>query len=131
MRREIILPEEDVEFLNSLGKDWETIKDANLEWLLVYGYPVPDGYNVKEVNIAVMITPAYPTAQLDMAYFNPALNRLNGVEIRATQCQQHIDGKSWQRWSRHRTPENPWRVGIDNMMTHFVSINHWLEREVK
>ena len=131
MRRDVVLPEEDVEFLESLGNDWETIKDANLEWLLVYGYPVPGGYNVKEVDVAVLITPAYPTAQLDMAYFNPGLNRVNGVEIKATQCQQHIDGKSWQRWSRHRTSENPWRVGIDNMMTHFVSINHWLEREVK
>jgi len=131
MRRDVVLPEEDVEFLESLGNDWETIKDANLEWLLVYGYPVPGGYKVSAVDVAVLITPAYPTAQLDMAYFCPRLNRVNGVEIKATQCQQQIDGKSWQRWSRHRTPANPWRVGIDNMMTHFVSINHWLEREVK
>jgi len=131
MRRDVVLPEEDVEFLESLGNDWETIKDANLEWLLVYGYPVPGGYKVNAVDVAVLITPAYPTAQLDMAYFCPRLNRVNGVEIKATQCQQQIDGKSWQRWSRHRTPANPWRVGIDNMMTHFVSINHWLEREVK
>jgi len=131
MRRDVILPEEDVDFLVSLGKDWETIKDGNLEWLLVYGYPVPDGYNVKEADIAVMITPAYPTAQLDMAYFNPGLNRINGIVINATQCHQMIDGKSWQRWSRHRTPENPWRPGIDNLMTHFVSIDNWLAREVK
>ena len=131
MRRDVILPEEDVEFLDSLGKDWETIKDSNQEWLLVYGYPVPDGYNVNEADVSVMITPAYPIAQLDMAYFNPGLTLIKGNGIGATQCQQNIDGKSWQRWSRHRTPENPWRPGIDNMMTHFFSIDNWLEREVK
>lgn len=130
LRKEVQLPEEDIEFLETLGKDWETIREANLEWLLIYGYPVPDGYTISEVNVAILISSGYPMAPLDMAYFHPAVICANGKQIQATQSQRRIDNKIWQRWSRHRTQENPWRIGLDNMSTHFSTIDHWLEREL-
>lgn len=130
LRREVQLPAEDVEFLEELDKNWETIKESNLEWLLVYGYPVPNGYTISEVDVAVLISSGYPTAPLDMAYFQPALMCSNGKQIKATQSQKRIDNKIWQRWSRHRTQQNPWRPGLDNLSTHFTTIDHWLNKEV-
>src|SRR5690348_13981378 len=76
MRRDFDLPEEDEDFLESLGRPWETVRDGGAQWLLLHEFPFPDGYNHATGSIAIAIPSGYRTAQLDMAYFNPALARL-------------------------------------------------------
>ncbi|GET20670.1 E2/UBC family protein [Prolixibacter denitrificans] len=129
MRKQFLLPPEDTSFLDSLGLNWETLKESNSEWLIVYDYPVPKGYSITCVDVAIKIPSGYPIAPLDMAYFHPALQRLDGKQINATNCVQALDEKSWQRWSRHRTGTNAWEPGVDSIITHFISIKYWLERE--
>ena len=46
-------------------------------------------------------------------------------------ASEGFDGKTWQRWSRHRTPANPWRPGLDNLATHFGLVEEWFGREVR
>lgn len=128
MRREFALPKADEEHLEARGLPWETLNSGG-QWLLTHNFPVPGGYNHDQVSVAVLISSGYPEAQLDMVFFNPALARLDGKAIKATQAKQQLDGKEWQRWSRHRTAQNPWRPGVDNIETHFLLINDWLERE--
>ncbi len=122
------LPEEDVVFLDGLELPWETINDHGMQWVIVYDYPIVSGYNHQKVSVAVKIETGYPRTQLDMAYFYPALQRLDGKIINAI-CPQIIDGKQYQRWSRHRTSANPWREGIDDLSTHFALISFWFEQE--
>jgi hypothetical protein len=130
MRRMFFLPEEDTEYLESKGLRWETLIEAGIRWLIIIKHPICEGYNVSQVSIALMIGSMYPTEQIDMAYFSPALIRLDGKGIGAT-SNQIIEGQSWQRWSRHRTAENPWRPGIDNVSTHISAVENWLRREFK
>ena len=59
-----------------------------------------------------------------MVYVHPALARADGREIAAI-SNDDFDGRQWQRWSRHRTGENPWRPGVDNLATHFGLVEHW------
>lgn len=127
MRRQFNLPEEDTEYLNSSGYGWETIAESG-NWVIVHDYPVPDGYNVSHVSVALKIETGYPTTQIDMAYFFPQLSRKDGKPIGALTAIG-LDGKQWQRWSRHRTGNNPWRVGVDDICTHLAFVMHWLERE--
>ena len=127
MRREFILPEEDVEYLDATGLSWETVA-SNGNWVVIHNLPVPDGYNVKETSVALRIDAGYPTSQIDMAYFYPHLSRQDGKPIGAL-AMINFDGKHWQRWSRHRTPSNPWRPEVDNIGTHMLLVSHWLERE--
>lgn len=127
-RRGFTLLEEDEEYLNALGLTWEVIKEGNNPWVFVHGFPIPEGYNVSEVTIAVQMTSGYPTAQLDMAYFYPALQRIDGQPIGAL-TSMNLDGKVFQRWSRHRTSINPWRPGIDNLGTHIPLAEVWLLQE--
>lgn len=127
-RRQFNLLEDDVEFLESLGLLWETLSDATGMWVIIYDYPVHSGYNVQKVTVAIKIEPGYPRTQLDMAYFLPALSRADGQPIGATSTQM-IDGKSFQRWSRHRTGQNPWREGIDNLSTHMGLVSYWFKQE--
>lgn len=128
MRKDFQLPEEDVIFLDGLELSWEAIYDQNMQWLIVHDYPVLFGFNHEKISVAVRIETGYPRTQLDMAYFYPALQRLDGKTINAV-CEQMIDGKQFQRWSRHRTPVNPWREGIDDLSTHLALISFWFEQE--
>lgn len=131
MRRQFDLPEDDIEHLDARGLPWEIIPERGVQWLIIHDFPVPAGYNHRRVAVAVRITPGYPTAPLDMAYFYPALARMDGRPIGATSARQQLDGKNWQRWSRHRTRENPWRPGVDSIATHLALVEHWLRRETE
>ena len=129
MRIEFQLPSDDLVYLETLAIDWETVMEGKSRWLLLHGFMIPKCYNHQKVSAAIQITPGYPDSQLDMVYFCPTLSRLDGKSIGATQHSESIDGKTWQRWSRHRTQDAPWRAGVDCVMTHITLINDWLQRE--
>jgi len=128
MRREFDLPEVDCEFLDARGRLWETIVNGQ-RWLLVGDYEVCPGYNHSQVTVALAIEPGYPDSQIDMAYFFPALSLVSGKTIGAL-TDQPIDGKTFQRWSRHRTAQNPWRADVDCVATHLIQVDEWLRREM-
>lgn len=130
MRRQFQLPGSDVEYLESLGRPWETVVDGGARWVLIHQWPVPAGYDRSEVSLAVRIEPGYPDAQLDMVYLFPALTRRDRVGINNL-TNQSICGQSWQRWSRHRTGANPWRPGLDDLSTHLLLVDDWLAREFR
>ena len=127
MRVEFHLPEEDLEYLESMGCQWETVV-SNGNWLIIHGYILPDGYTLKEVSLALKIDSGYPTSQIDMVYFTPHIARTDNKPIGAL-AMMSFDNKQWQRWSRHRTGANPWRPGLDGVGTHISLVQYWLERE--
>lgn len=130
MRRQFLLPQADREYLDARGLPWETIIDAGGQWLLVHDFPVTVArYNAETVIAALMIAPGYPDAQIDMVYFYPPLVRADGRAIN-TLADQPLDGKIYQRWSRHRTGQNPWRPGEDGVSTHLLLVEGWLEKEL-
>ncbi|HYT93261.1 MAG TPA: E2/UBC family protein [Gemmataceae bacterium] len=129
MRRKFDLPEADADHLRARGLTWETVVQARVRWLIIHDWPVPPGYNHTAVQLALRIEPSYPTTQIDMAYFYPALARADGKAIRAL-ANQTIDRQQYQRWSRHRTAANPWRPGEDDLSTHLLQVEEWLRREL-
>ncbi len=129
MRREFKFNDEEAAYLDTLSPEWETIKDGSHRWLLMHDFPIPEGYTVDKATAAVDIPLEYPIAQLDMVYFYPAIKRRDGKEIRQTQCPMTIDGKTFQRWSRHYTSAHPWDPNGDSIITHIMAIQNWLERE--
>lgn len=131
LRADFALPETDVIFLDGLGIPWEAVQEGSGQWLILHEFLLPGGYTIQTVSVAIRITVGYPSAPLDMAYFYPHLVRSDRRPIPQTQARQSLDGKSWQRWSRHRTSDNPWRPGVDSIKTHIALIRAWLEREVQ
>lgn len=129
MRRQFQLSEEDEQSLAALGLEWETVIDGTTKWLIIHGYPIPEGYNHRQASAALRISPSYPDDQIDMVYFSPALALTSGRTIRQL-SPTVIDGKQFQQWSRHRTSQNPWRPGLDNVSTHLLQVNNWLDREL-
>lgn len=129
MRREFALGEDDQDCLASIGLDWEAIIEGKTKWLILRNFPIPAGYNIAVADTALRIPPSYPDDQIDMVYFNPALALASGRPIRAL-TPHPLEGKQYQQWSRHRTPANPWRPGLDNIGTHLLQVDTWLRREL-
>jgi hypothetical protein len=125
-RRAFDLPEEDTEFLNSLDQVWETVKQADVRWLLVHDYPLPSGFNVSKATLAIKIEGGYPPAKLDMVHFLPGLSKVSGTAI-PNLSTVTIDDKQYQQWSRHYT----WREGVDDLAVHYRRVEQWLLDELK
>jgi hypothetical protein len=129
MRRQVALPEEDVDLLDGSDLVWETITDSQGRWLLIRDIPLREVFVSEPTSVAIQIPSGYPSTALDMAYFSPPIRRKDGSTIPCTEATQVVDGSSWQRWSRHYTPANPWKVGAYNVFTHYLLSQSWLERE--
>jgi hypothetical protein len=128
-RKNFSLPVDDAEFLDNKGLQWEALVENRLNWLIIYNYSIIPGYNTQTVEVALQISPNYPATEIDMVYFYPHLIKSSGRPIYAL-SQQQIDGKNFQRWSRHRKPGD-WRPGLDNLSTHLLLVDNWLEKELK
>lgn len=128
MRKQFELLPDDKRFLDEYGCPWEAIQDGS-PWVILHSFPTHDGYNHQAVSIAIRLDSGYPDVQLDMVYVYPFLGRKDGRLIKATDARQQIDGKEWQRWSRHRTPTHPWLPGVDSLETHITCIEEWFQRE--
>ncbi len=129
LRRQFLLPEADVEGLNASGLEWETLGGRNTGWLLVHGFALPSGYNLPAASAALQVLGGYPTTPLDMVYFHPGLSRADGRPIPCADAYVPIDGRQWQRWSRHYTAAHPWIPGEYSVVTHLSLVRSWLERE--
>lgn len=130
MRRDFALPDSDVSYLDSTKLQWETITDpGTMHWVVIRDFPVCKGYTVSVVDLAIKIETGYPRSALDMVYFHPSIVRNDKKSINASDQMQAIEGKQYQRWSRHRTPQNPWREGVDDLSSHVSLISFWLEQE--
>jgi Prokaryotic E2 family E len=128
-RRDFSLPQEDSIWLESLHLRYDLVAEGGVLRVVIHDYALPSGYNLSTVAVSVRVDPGYPDTQIDMVYFLPDIGRQDGRPI-ASICTEGFGGQPWQRWSRHRTPANPWRPGIDNLSTHFALIDHWLAREL-
>ena len=132
MRRDFVLSSDDTGYLDSLGLDWEAVRDPNQgNGIIVHKLSVPTGYNVGDVDVLLRLDTHYPDTHIDMVYFYPDLKRTDGKAIPNSDQPLDFNNIRWQRWSRHRTEQNPWRPGIDNIGTHMELVNFWLSKELK
>ena len=130
LRRQFELPDFDREFLGRRGLPWEAVLAGEVRWVILHEHPVSQGYDHRTVSAALQLSASYPDSQIDMVYFFPHLARIDGMPVARVSGHQ-FDGKTWQRWSRHRTAANPWRRGYDCIETHALLIDEWLDREIR
>ncbi len=129
-RRQFSVLETDDHFLNGLGLRWETIVDGGRRWLLIYDYPVPNGYTTSHTLLALEIPLTYPGAQIDMFYTHPPLALKSGRAIDRTQVSANINGQPFNGWSRHRGELSKWNPATDNVSTHLALVESAIAREV-
>ena len=125
-----VLPKDEAG-LDERELSWSTLVDQGRRWLVLNDVALPAGFDASTATIAMEVPPSYPAGEIDMFYVHPHLARLDGVTIPQTQIEQPIDGRSFQRWSRHRGALAPWRPGLDSVLTHLALIDASLAREVE
>jgi hypothetical protein len=128
-RRAAPVLDQDRLFLDRYGLRWEVIADGST-WVLLHDFVLPPGYSADRVTVAIRVESGYPITALDMMYVYPAITRADGRPIPQTNCLQALDGKQFQRWSRHRTPTNPWIPGEDSLETHVYLIEEYFRAGV-
>jgi hypothetical protein len=129
LRRDFTLPEVDISSLDAMQLEWSTVREPSGALLLVVeGWRLPAGYNVATATLVLVIPQGYPDTQIDMAYFSPPLIRADGRAINNLTTAAWSIG-TFQQWSRHRTAQNPWRPGADDISTHLSLVDDWLRRE--
>jgi hypothetical protein len=129
LRRDFTLPEVDISSLDAMKLEWSTVRELSGALLLVIeGWRPPAGYNVATATLVLVIPQGYPDTQIDMAYFSPPLIRADGRAINNLTTAAWSIG-TFQQWSRHRTAQNPWRPGVDDISTHLSLVDDWLRRE--
>lgn len=129
IRRQFALLAKDEAYLTGLGLFWETIYDGR-RWLLITGYALPAGYQQVSCSVAIEIPQNYPTAELDMFYCDPPLTRISGTQIPQTEHHQIIDGRTFQRWSRHRSAGD-WSPQRDSVLSHMGMVEESIAKEVE
>ena len=128
-RRDFALLEVDEAHLDRLRLRWETVVEGDgRRWLLIGGFPLPPGYTVETVLLALEIPPAYPGAQIYGFYASPELALLSGRPIPSTQLQGVALGNRLVGWSRHR-PGQPWDPANDNVVTQLCLVEAALTKE--
>jgi len=128
-RRDAPTLDHDRVFLDGYALQWEIIEDGSI-WILIHNFRLPDGYSESHVLLAIRLEGGYPLSALDMFYVFPQVRRRDGRPIAQANVVQHIDGRDFQRWSRHRTPDNPWVAGQDSLETHIYLVEEALEAEL-
>lgn len=111
------LPEEDEEYLNEAGFDWELFPDGDRAgFLVIRGFDVSGGGLTPPVTDLMIRIPAqYNMAKLDMWYCDPPVTHNGRYPTAAEHFEVYLD-RRWQRFSRHLN-EGQWRAGVDNLRT--------------
>jgi hypothetical protein len=89
----------------------------------------PGAPAVSTVTLAMRLA-GYPGGGLDMVYVSPPLQRVDGIAI-PNVGDLSIAGEQFQQWSRHYSKANPFRVGVDSIITHLALVGEWFAREFR
>lgn len=116
------------DYLARLGLPYEVTPEGGMIALVIKGWPVPAGYEPREVDLLVRLPAGFPDAAPDMYWCDPPV-RLAGTGAYPPQAdlmEQHL-GRQWQRFSRH-LPPGAWQPGRDSLESYLALIRTELER---
>ena len=121
------LPATDHDFLDHAGISYRMFEEAGMLNVELIDFPIPDGLNARNASVLFRLSPSYPDTPPDMWWVIPHLAPLEGGVIPATEIIETIDGRSWQRWSRHLDATS-WRSGIDGLESYVRLLRNELDR---
>lgn len=124
-----LLPDSDLEYLESKGLDFEVQLEGNMISLVIKGFELPAGYQPSEVDLLLRLPLQFPEVPPDMFWTDPVISYANGGTPSQTQVREPYVGRTWQRWSRH-FGRSRWRTGTDDLRSYLRLIRATLEKEI-
>jgi hypothetical protein len=122
----VILPEPDRQFLQDAAINHRVFEEGGMLNVELISFPLPDGLNTPSANVLFRLSPSYPDVPPDMWWIIPHLSPARGGVIPATELIETIDGRSWQRWSRH-LDAIAWRSGVDGLESYIRLLRNELD----
>lgn len=121
-----MLPPIDQDHLQTRAPGSAVSIDGGMICVVIPAVPLPTGFTVSHADLLLRLSPGYPDVPPDMWWFAPAVQRIDGRPIAATEIQEFHLGRSWQRWSRHLNP-GQWRSGIDSLESYLALMRQELD----
>lgn len=121
-----MLPAHDMEFLKEVLPDASVSSEAGMVCVVIPAFPLPIGFDRPSADLLLRLSTGYPDVPPDMWWFEPAVNRTDGVTIPATEVRERHLNREWQRWSRHLQP-GQWKSGIDSLESYVALVRKELE----
>ena len=121
------LPQSELEFLDHRGLSYVVSEEASMTCVVLPAFPLPPGLNHAAADLLVRLSIGFPDVPPDMWWLSPAVHRLDGRPIPATEHVETHVGRSWQRWSRHLNA-GQWRSGTDGLENYIAMIRRELEK---
>ncbi|MFL6061630.1 MAG: E2/UBC family protein [Marmoricola sp.] len=122
-----VLREQDQEFLDSTGLTYSITVDAGFADVVIVDFPTGPGLIPERVNLLLRLPFGFPDAAPDMFWVEPNVTTAAGAPVPGTEViETYVDGRSWQRWSRHISQQ--WRPGIDNLETYLAYVRRCLRQ---
>ena len=120
-----MLPEHDIDYLVALGTKYSVVSEGGMLCVVISDFLLPAGFEVGVADLMLRLAPGYPDVAPDMWWFHPAVKRIDGVEIPATQSLETYLSRTWQRWSRHLVP-GQWKPGVDSIESYLALVRREL-----
>ena len=120
-----MIPSHDSDFLSARYPNFKIEVVDGMICVVVSAYPLGPGYTEPAADLLLRLNPGYPDAAPDMWWFSPAVARLDGRPIAATEVTEQYFETTWQRWSRHLQP-GQWRPGSDGLESYLALVRREL-----
>lgn len=116
------------EYLARLGLPYDVSQEGGMIALVIHGWPVPAGYEPREIDLLVRLPAGFPDAAPDMYWVDPPVRLAgSGAYPQAADLIESHVGRQWQRFSRH-LPAGAWQPGRDSLESYLALIRTELER---
>lgn len=123
------LPQTDLDFLESRDINHEIVSESGMTCVVLREWELPSAFDAKTADLLLRLAPGYPDVAPDMWWFDPPARLSNGSRLPNTDVSETYLDRTWQRWSRHLTPDQ-WRSGVDGLETFVALIRQELHRSV-
>ena len=121
-----MLPPDDDDYLQARAPSHMVSLDGGMINIVIPSFPLPPGFTLGAADLLLRLSAGYPDVPPDMWWFEPAVRRVDGQTIAATESQEAYLGRTWQRWSRHLQP-GQWRSGIDSIESYLALVRKELD----
>lgn len=121
-----MLPPDDHDYLQARAPSHVVSLDGGMINIVIPSFPLPAGFTLGAADLLLRLSAGYPDVPPDMWWFEPAVRRVDGQTIAATESQEAYLGRTWQRWSRHLQP-GQWRSGIDSIESYLALVRKELD----
>lgn len=93
-------------------QDVEAVEQADVINLILKNFGLGEGYSPTVADLLLRVPRSYPDAGPDMFWLNPRVTLANGACPQAAEANETHVGKTWQRFSWHRSQ---WKPTVDNI----------------